>query len=58
MKTLILNTAAASNGGARLAAGAVVAVGGKADQIEAARARALVADGSASAPSAKDAAAE
>ena len=47
MKAITLHTAAASNGGARIAAGTTVAVGGKPDQIEVDRAKALVADGSA-----------
>ena len=53
MKAIILHTAAPTNAGARLPAGATVAVGGKPDQIDADRVKALVADGGAvAAPSA------
>lgn len=47
MKTIILHTACINNGGQRIAAGAAVGVGTKPDQIEAERARALVAGHSA-----------
>lgn len=49
MKSIILNTAAPSNAGERIAAGETVKVGSEPDQIDSARAKALVADGSAAA---------
>ena len=47
MKAITLNTAAASNAGSRIASGTTVTVGSKPDQIDAERAKALLADGSA-----------
>lgn len=47
MKSITLHTACASNAGTRIAAGADVTVGSQPDQIDAARAKALVEGGSA-----------
>lgn len=47
MKSITLNTAAADNSGTRRAAGELLTLGGGRNQIEPARARELVARGSA-----------